>query len=74
MNAVIAHAGLPAFFGVKAAMTAIPVAIILIHKEWTLGRYAALLCLMAYVLITLYHLYLLFGAGRLEALFFGGGL
>jgi hypothetical protein len=62
MNAVIIHAGLPAFFGAKAVLTALPVAVILIHKEWVIGRYAALLCLLVYVLLTLYHLYLLLGA------------
>lgn len=59
MNAVILYGGLPSFFSVKAAMTVFPVAIILIHKEWALGRFAALACLWAYVLITVYHLYLI---------------
>jgi hypothetical protein len=74
MKAVIMHAGLPAFFGMKAAMTALPVAVILIHKEWTLGRFAALLCLLAYILITFYHLYLLFGAAKLASILFGSGM
>jgi hypothetical protein len=60
MDAVINHGGLPAFFGVKAAMTVFPIAIIFIHKEWALGRFAARLCLWAYVLLTLYHMYLIY--------------
>ena len=60
MNAVIVHGGLPIFFGVKAAMTIFPMAIIFIHKEWALGRFAARLCLWAYVLITIYHACLIF--------------
>jgi hypothetical protein len=59
MDAVISHGGLPAFFGVKAAMTVFPMAIIFIHKEWTLGKFAARACLWAYALLSLYHLYLL---------------
>jgi hypothetical protein len=74
MNAVIKHAGLPAFFGAKTAMTVLPVAVILIHKEWALGRYAAILCLLAYVLLFFYHLYLLFGVGKIEVLLFGASL
>jgi hypothetical protein len=68
MNAVIIHAGMPAFFGAKIILTALPVAVILIHKEWVLGRYAALVCLSVYVLLTLYHLYLLLGLANLHAL------
>jgi hypothetical protein len=60
MDAVISHGGLPTFFGVKAAMTVFPMAIILVHKEWTLGRFAARLCLWAYILLSLYHFYLIF--------------
>jgi len=69
MNAIIARAGLPAFYGSKVILTVFPVAVILIHKEWLLGRYAALMCLSVYVLLTLYHLYLLFGIAKLYALF-----
>jgi hypothetical protein len=60
LNAVLAHGGLPAFFSVKAAMTVLPMAVIMIHKEWTLGRYAARLCLLTYVLLSFYHIYLIF--------------
>ncbi len=59
MNAVIVYGGLPAFFGAKAIMTVFPMAVILVHKEWSLGRFAARLCLWSYVLIFLYHLYLI---------------
>jgi hypothetical protein len=64
MNAVISRGGLPAFFGVKMAMTFFPMAIIFIHKEWTLGRYAARLCLLAYSLLTIYHSYLIYLCSR----------
>jgi hypothetical protein len=61
LNAIINHGGLTAFFVVKLVMTAIPMAVILIHKEWDLGRYAARICLFAYILITCYHLCLIAG-------------
>lgn len=61
MNAVLRFGGLTAFLGLKAVMTILPMAIIMIHKEWILGRYAALLCLWSYILVSLYHLYLIFG-------------
>jgi hypothetical protein len=60
LRAILIHGGLPAFFGAKAAMTILPMAVVLIHKEWTLGRYAARLCLWSYILISLYHAYLIF--------------
>jgi hypothetical protein len=61
LDAAISFGGIPALFGVKAAMTVLPMAIILVHKEWTLGRYAARLCLWSYILVSVYHLYLVFG-------------
>ena len=61
LNTIINHGGLTAFFVVKIAMTAFPIAVILVHKEWDLGRYAAWLCLFAYILITFYHLCLIAG-------------
>lgn len=64
MNAIIVHGGLPAFFCAKAAMTIFPMAIIFIHKEWTLGRLAARLCLIAYCLLTAYHTYLMYLCSR----------
>lgn len=60
MKSIIDLGGYPVFFTAKIAMTIFPMAIIVIHKEWTFGRYAARLCLWAYVLLTCYHLYLLF--------------
>ena len=68
LNAVLQHGGVAAFFGVKAMLTIIPLSIIVLHKEWALGRYAALLCLLSYVLVSLYHLYLIFGYQRLDKL------
>ena len=67
LKAVLNHGGLIVFFGAKAAMTIFPMAVILVHKEWTLGRYAARLCLWAYILIFLYHFYLIFGARSIGA-------
>ncbi len=58
MDWVICHAGLWTFFGLKAAMTALPLAIIVLHKEWLMARYAARLCLWCYVGVSVYHLYL----------------
>ena len=61
LDAAISCGGIPALFGVKAAMTLLPITVILVHKEWTLGRYAARLCLWSYILVSVYHLYLVFG-------------
>jgi hypothetical protein len=58
MNAAILSGGVYTFYCIKAMMTALPLAIIILHKEWALARYAARLCLFSYVLIALYHLYL----------------
>jgi hypothetical protein len=69
LNAVLAHGGMPAFFSVKAAMTVLPMAVIMIHKEWTLGKYAARLCLLTYVLLSFYHLLLIFGAQKVGEFF-----
>jgi hypothetical protein len=60
MHMVIVRKGIYAFVGFKAAMTALPLAIIMLHKEWKLARYAARLCLGSYILIAFYHIYLLF--------------
>ena len=60
MRAVLSQGGLPAFFGLKAIMTILPVAILMLHKEWALGRYAAKLCLCSYILVSLYHMFLIF--------------
>jgi hypothetical protein len=69
MNAVINYGGIPAFFGIKAMMTILPVAIIVLHKEWTLGRYAARLVLWSYILLSIYHLYLIYGMQKLAIAF-----
>ena len=68
LSAIIAYGGLPAFFTFKAAMTLLPIAVIMIHKEWTMGRYAVRLCLWAYVLLSIYHLYLITGIPIVRAL------
>ncbi len=59
MDSIIRHSGLPSFFAVKAAMTIFPMAVILIHKEWAFGRFAARLCLWTYVVLCLYHAFLI---------------
>ena len=69
LDAVIDRGGLAGFFGVKAALTVIPMAVIILHKEWKLGRYAARVCLWSYILLSLYHLYLVYSLQRLEKLF-----
>ena len=60
MRAVIDHGGFSLFYIVKAVMTFFPVVVIMIHKEWAMGRFAAKLCLLAYVFLACYHLFLLF--------------
>jgi len=60
MNAVIRLGGIYCFLSMKAAMTALPLAIIILHKEWTLARYAARVCLWSYILVAVYHTYLIF--------------
>jgi hypothetical protein len=64
MNLVLIWGGVYAFFSLKAAMTAFALAIIILHKEWTLARYMARLVLCCYVLILCYHLYLVGAYGR----------
>jgi hypothetical protein len=61
MSMAIAWGGVYAFFSLKAALTAFPLAIIILHKEWTLARHMARLCLCFYVLILLYHMLLISG-------------
>ena len=58
MNAIIRWGGFYPFIGIKAAMTAFPLAILMLHKEWRLARLAARICLWSYILIALYHFYL----------------
>jgi hypothetical protein len=58
MSMAIAWGGVYAFFSLKAVMTAFPLAIIILHKEWLLARYMARVCLWFYVAILIYHLFL----------------
>jgi hypothetical protein len=58
MSLAIEWGGVYAFFSLKAAMTAFPLAVIMLHKEWLLARQVARLCLGFYIVILLYHLYL----------------
>jgi hypothetical protein len=58
MELVLSRGGIFAFFSVKAAITALALAIIMIHKEWRLARTMARFCLACYVLILCYHIYL----------------
>lgn len=61
MSLVLNHGGFAAFFSLKVAMTAYPLAIIVLHKEWVLARFAARLCLWSYMSVAIYHLYLILG-------------
>jgi hypothetical protein len=65
LKVVLSRGGISAFFSIKAAMTILPLMIIMIHKEWLLGKFAAKMCLWSYVLVSLYHLYLIAGLHRL---------
>ncbi len=67
MNAVLAWGGTYAFFSLKAAMTAFALAIIILHKEWALARYMARLSLVGYIVILIYHMYLVSGRAHLMA-------
>ena len=59
MKAVIDAGGMPAFYAVKGFLTLAAVAIIMLHKEWKFGKYAARFCLWAYIFLSLYHLYII---------------
>ena len=67
MNVALVWGGAYAFFSLKAAMTAFALAIIILHKEWVLARYMARICLGCYVLIILYHMYLVSNRSSLLA-------
>jgi hypothetical protein len=58
MSRVLQWGGIYVFFSLKTAMTAFPLAIIILHKEWVLARHMARLCLLFYLLVLIYHLYL----------------
>lgn len=70
MNMTLTWGGVYAFFCLKASMTAFALAIIIVHKEWSLGRYVARLCLWFYLAIMFYHLYLISGCTGVTARFF----
>ena len=61
LSTTLAWGGIYAFFSLKACMTAFPLAIIILHKEWILARYMARLCVWFYVVIIFYHMYLICG-------------
>jgi len=58
MRTILDHGGIYPFLGVKAMLTALPLAVIILHKNWALGRRAARMCLWSYILVSLYHIYL----------------
>jgi hypothetical protein len=59
MKAVLDVGGAYTFVSVKILLTSFPLAIIVIHKEWRLARFAARTVLFAYVLLAVYHMFLL---------------
>ena len=59
MAAVIHYGGMWTFFSLKAAMTAFPLAILVLHQEWKTARFAAWVCLWCYVAVFAYHLYIM---------------
>jgi len=65
MHMTIAWGGVYAFFSLKTAMTAFPLAIIMLHKEWQLARYMARLGFCFYVVILLYHVILFFNLSNM---------
>jgi hypothetical protein len=67
MDIVIRNGGLPAFIGVKAVLTAIPMAIIVIHQEWAAGRLAARVCLFLYFMLSIYHIYLIYETRHIDS-------
>ena len=59
MNAVMAWGGMFAFYSLKLAMTALPLAVLVLHKNWPIAKFTAKVCLCCYVLVLLYHFGLL---------------
>jgi len=59
LDHVLEFGGFYTFFSVKSAMTAFALAIIMLHKEWQLARFAVHVTLISYGLVTAYHAYLL---------------
>ncbi len=64
MNMVLVRCGDYSFVSLKLALTAVPLAILVLHREWRVARYAARVCLWAYILLTCYHLYLVLSLPR----------
>lgn len=58
---VLASGGSAAFFAIKATLTALALAVIVLHKEWRIGKIAARFCLWSYILVAVYHIYLVLG-------------
>jgi len=69
MRLILVRGGIPHFFGAKIAMTALPLALLIMHKEWSLARFAARSCLWAYILLSFYHIYLVGTVACHEATF-----
>lgn len=59
MRAVLDFGGAWTFVSVKILLTSFPLAIVVMHKEWRLARFAARTVLLAYVLLAFYHVFLL---------------
>jgi len=59
MRTILDTGGYPAFYAAKIMMTILPIAVILLHKEWSFGKYAARFCLWAYILLAFWHAFLL---------------
>jgi hypothetical protein len=59
MRAVLDAGGYPAFYAAKIIMTILPIIVIMLHKEWPFGKYAARFCLWAYILLACWHAFLL---------------
>ncbi len=58
MRVTLDYGGVYLFLGVKATLTALALAVIILHKNWALGRRAVRVCLWSYILVSLYHIYL----------------
>jgi len=59
MKAVLDFGGAYTFVSVKILLTSFPLVIIVMHQEWRLARFAARTVLLAYVLLAIYHVFLL---------------
>jgi len=71
MKEVLSRGGTSAFFSVKAGMTLFPLALILVHKEWEISRFAVRICLWSYILVSIYHVFLLWVTGQISGLLSG---